>query len=78
MQLALIQHLNIRIMFVLHPNPNVQRPIIDMLGSVDGITLIKPLPYLTLIHVLSRVDVVFTDSGGLQEEGIALEKSIGS
>ena len=76
MQLALIQHLNIRIMFVLHPNPNVQRPIIDMLGSVDGITLIKPLPYLTLIHVLSRVNVVFTDSGGLQEEGIALGKKV--
>ena len=76
MQLSVIASLNIRIIFVLHPNPNVQQPIIDLLGLVDGIMLTRPLPYLTLVHVLSRVDFVFTDSGGLQEEALSLGKKV--
>ena len=76
MQLSVIASLNIRIIFALHPNPIVQQPIIDLLGLVDGIMLTRPLPYLTLVHVLSRVDFVFTDSGGLQEEALSLGKKV--
>ena len=57
-----------------HPNwPKAvsQTVLQTLIGSV-GINLREPAPHATLIEQLQVVDLVLTDSGGLQEEAAAL------
>ena len=70
------QNPNVHVIFLLHPNPNVVKPVSNMLENNEQITMVIPLPYATMTHVLNRVQLVFTDSGGLQEEAIALGKPV--
>jgi UDP-N-acetylglucosamine 2-epimerase (non-hydrolysing) len=62
----------VRILYPVHPNPNVQAPVRRLLGAAPHITLTEPLDYLTLVQVLKRTCLVLTDSGGLQEEAPSL------
>jgi UDP-N-acetylglucosamine 2-epimerase (non-hydrolysing) len=62
----------IHIIYPVHLNPNVQEPVYRLLGNVKEITLLPPLDYLPLVHLLSRSTLVLTDSGGIQEEATAL------
>lgn len=55
-----------------HPNPNVQAPVRSILEGSNAVSLIEPLDYLSMVHVLGRVALVLTDSGGLQEESPGL------
>jgi UDP-N-acetylglucosamine 2-epimerase (non-hydrolysing) len=59
-----------------HLNPNVRQPAERMLGGVPNITLLDPLDYLPMVHLLRHCTLVLTDSGGLQEEGPALGKPV--
>lgn len=63
-----------RVQFVypVHLNPNVQGPVYRLLGGVPNITLLPPMDYLPLIHLIKRATLVLTDSGGLQEEAPGL------
>lgn len=63
-----------RVQFVypVHLNPNVQGPVYRLLGGTPNITLLPPLDYLPLIHLIKRATLVLTDSGGLQEEAPGL------
>lgn len=61
-----------RILFPVHPNPQVRDTVRRALADVPGVTLTEPLDYLTLVHVLRRTELVLTDSGGLQEEAPSL------
>jgi UDP-N-acetylglucosamine 2-epimerase (non-hydrolysing) len=54
-----------------HLNPNVQEPVYRLLGNVAHITLLPPLDYLPLVHLMKRSTLVLTDSGGIQEEAPA-------
>jgi len=65
-----------RLQFVypVHLNPNVQEPVYRLLGSVPNITLLPPLDYLPMAHLMRCSRLVLTDSGGLQEEATALNK----
>ncbi|UCC72697.1 MAG: UDP-N-acetylglucosamine 2-epimerase (non-hydrolyzing) [Gemmatimonadota bacterium] len=54
--------------YPVHPNPNVQRPARELLSGVPNFRLLEPLSYSDLVQVLSRSWLVFTDSGGIQEE----------
>lgn len=56
------------LVYPVHPNPQVQRPVYEALGATPGITLLPPLDYLTLLRLLARSKLVLTDSGGIQEE----------
>ena len=67
---------NVHFIFIMHPNPGAQEPVINRLNGEPSVTLVIPLPYITLAHILARVDLVFTDSGGLQEESVALGKPV--
>jgi len=67
---------DVQIVFPVHPNPNVRVPVQEALSGRDGISLIEPLDYLSLVHVLGRCHLVLTDSGGLQEEAPALSKPV--
>ncbi len=62
----------VHLVYPVHLNPNVQEPVYRLLGDVPHITLLPPLDYLPLVHLLRRAHLVLTDSGGLQEEAPGL------
>lgn len=59
---------DVEIVYPVHLNPNVQEPVYRLLKGVQGITLLPPLDYLPLVHLMKRATLILTDSGGLQEE----------
>jgi UDP-N-acetylglucosamine 2-epimerase (non-hydrolysing) len=67
---------NLRIVYPVHMNPNVREPVGKILGGCEQICLIEPLSYESFAHVISRVCIVITDSGGVQEEAPALGKPV--
>ncbi len=62
----------VHLVYPVHLNPNVQEPVYRRLSSVPNITLLPPLDYLPLVHLLKRATLLLTDSGGLQEEAPGL------
>jgi UDP-N-acetylglucosamine 2-epimerase (non-hydrolysing) len=67
---------SVHIIYPVHLNPNIQDPVYRMLGNSKNITLTAPLDYLELVHVMKAVDLVITDSGGIQEEAPGLGKPV--
>src|SRR5205814_4373094 len=63
---------DVRIVFPVHLNPNVQGPVREILSDVSRVTLLPPLDYLSLVHIMKRSAVILTDSGGIQEEAPSL------
>jgi UDP-N-acetylglucosamine 2-epimerase (non-hydrolysing) len=66
----------IHIVYPVHPNPNVTEPAYRLLADVPGVTLMAPLDYLSLAHLMERSYLVLTDSGGLQEEAPSMGKPV--
>lgn len=66
----------IRLVYPVHPNPNVQGPVYALLGDLPNVTLTPPLDYLPMVHILERATIVLTDSGGLQEEAPGFGKPV--
>ena len=62
------------IFYPVHLNPNIQQPVYQLLGDVENITLLPPLDYLPMAHLLKHAVLVLTDSGGIQEEAAGLHK----
>ena len=62
---------DVEIVYPVHLNPNVQEPVNRLLKNVDHITLLPPLDYLPLVHLMKRAKLILTDSGGIQEEAPA-------
>ncbi|MCX7839990.1 MAG: UDP-N-acetylglucosamine 2-epimerase (non-hydrolyzing) [Anaerolineae bacterium] len=67
---------DVRIVYPVHLNPNVQQPVRELLSNVPNIALLPPVDYLTLVHLLKRCYLVLTDSGGLQEEAPSFGKPV--
>lgn len=68
---------SIHIVFPVHLNPNVQKTVHSMLDKYSQfITLLPPLDYLPMIHIMKNAFLVLTDSGGLQEEAPGLGKPV--
>jgi UDP-N-acetylglucosamine 2-epimerase (non-hydrolysing) len=63
---------NIHIVYPVHLNPNVRRPVQAILGGVSNISLIPPLDYLSMVNLMKRSYLILTDSGGIQEEAPSL------
>lgn len=63
---------DIRFVYPVHLNPNVQEPVYRLLGGVPNISLLPPLDYLPWVHLIRRATLMLTDSGGLQEEAPGL------
>lgn len=59
---------DVEIVYPVHLNPNVQEPVSRILGNTAHVTLLPPLDYLPLVHLMKHATLVLTDSGGLQEE----------
>ena len=68
---ALASRGDVEIVYPVHLNPNVQEPVNRLLKNVPHVTLLPPLDYLPLVHVMKRATLILTDSGGIQEEAPA-------
>jgi len=64
----------VHIIYPVHLNPNIQEPVYRLLGGIENITLLPPLDYLPMAHLLKQAVLVLTDSGGIQEEAAGLHK----
>lgn len=64
------------IVYPVHLNPNVRKPVYDILNSHPNIHLIEPLEYEPFIYLMSQSDIILTDSGGIQEEAPSLGKPV--
>jgi UDP-N-acetylglucosamine 2-epimerase (non-hydrolysing) len=62
----------IRLVYLVHPNPNVRGPVHHLLDGVDHITLLPPVDHLTLVHLMKHSTLILTNSGGIQEEAPSL------
>jgi UDP-N-acetylglucosamine 2-epimerase (non-hydrolysing) len=60
----------------LHLNPDIRTTFAEVLDSMDQVVFTEPLPYGTFVRVMQAVDVIMTDSGGLQEEAPSLGKPV--
>jgi len=59
---------DVHIIWPLHPNPNVFSQVRARLNGIANISLIEPLDYVSQVHLMRRVALILTDSGGIQEE----------
>jgi len=62
--------------FPIHLNPVVRSTFHGALGKVAQVVFTEPLPYRPFVHIMKAVDVVITDSGGIQEEAPTLGKPV--
>lgn len=67
---------DVLIVYPVHLNPNVQKPVNELLGDVPNIKLLAPLDYVSFVALMRRADILLTDSGGIQEEGPSLGKPV--
>lgn len=83
------RHPDVTIVYPVHLNPNVQRPVRDVLGpsqnsrtAINGkagkknIFLIRPLDYAPFVFLMEKAYLILTDSGGIQEEAPSLGKPV--
>lgn len=76
--LAVLAKLYPEIDFVypVHLNPNVQKPVRQLLKNLPNVHLIDPLDYEPFVYLMDRSYLVLTDSGGIQEEAPSLGKPV--
>ena len=67
---------DVEVIYPVHPNPNVRKPVDEILAGQERVHLIEPLEYLPFVHLLKKAFIVLTDSGGIQEEAPSLGKPV--
>jgi len=70
------QRKDVIVVYPVHLNPNVQRPVKRILDKVKNVRLIEPLGYEEFVFLMSRSFLILTDSGGIQEEAPSLGKPV--
>lgn len=74
---ALVLYPELYVIFPVHPNPVIRELIEEVgLSCMNNILLTRPLSYTDMQFLLGKADVVATDSGGLQEEALSLNKPV--
>ncbi len=66
----------VQFIFPIHKNPKVRELAAQILGDLERVHIIEPLDYEPFANAMSKVDLILTDSGGLQEEAPALGKPV--
>lgn len=69
-------HEDVEAIFPVHKNPKVREIVQQELGGLDRVHLIEPMDYEPFANLMAKVDIVLTDSGGIQEEAPALGKPV--
>ncbi len=67
---------DIHLIYPVHLNPSVRKPVFEILGGHKNIHLIEPLSYLSFVWLMNRSYIILTDSGGIQEEAPSLGKPV--
>ena len=70
------EHPEMDIVYPVHLNPNVQKPVYELLSGTPNIYLVKPLDYLPFVYAMQHSTLLLTDSGGVQEEAPSLGKPV--
>ncbi len=66
----------IEIVYPVHLNPNVRRPVGSLLSGIENIKLLDPLDYEPFVYLMNKSYFIITDSGGIQEEAPSLGKPV--
>lgn len=64
------------IVYPVHLNPNVQKPVHEILSNTPNVYLINPLQYESFLYLMNKSYFIITDSGGVQEEAPSLGKPV--
>ena len=67
---------SIKIVYPVHLNPNVRKPVYSLLSGLDNIILMEPLCYEEFLWLMYKSYLIITDSGGVQEEAPTLKKPV--
>jgi UDP-N-acetylglucosamine 2-epimerase (non-hydrolysing) len=71
-----VNNVDVQIFYPVHLNPNVKKPVYEILSGIDNIKLIEPLAYPAFVWLMSQSYLIITDSGGVQEEAPSLGKPV--
>ncbi len=67
---------DVHLLFPVHCNPHVVRPVQTLLSGHKNIHLLPPLDYAPFVWLMQRCHFIITDSGGIQEEAATLSKPL--
>jgi UDP-N-acetylglucosamine 2-epimerase (non-hydrolysing) len=67
---------SVQIIYPVHLNPDVQKPVRKILGALGNVYLIEPLDYFSFVWLMNKSYLILTDSGGIQEEAPSLGKPV--
>lgn len=67
---------DVQVVYPMHMNPNVRKPVNEILGGLSNVHLIEPLDYLSFLYMMRQSYLIMTDSGGVQEEAPSLGKPV--
>lgn len=67
---------DVQLVLPVHPNPAVRDVFKSALSDVPNAFLIDPAGYLDFVYLIRRSFMIFTDSGGIQEEAPSLGKPV--
>lgn len=67
---------DVQIVYPMHLNPNVREPVNRILSKISNIFLIEPQQYLPFVYLMTKSNIILTDSGGIQEEAPSLGKPV--
>ena len=67
---------DVQVVYPVHLNPNVQKPVKELLGNKERIHLIDPMEYAPFSTLMKKSHIIMTDSGGVQEEAPSLGKPV--
>ena len=65
---------DVQIIYPVHLNPNVQKPVRSILAGLGNVHLLEPLEYRPFVFLMDKSYLILTDSGGVQEEAPSLGK----
>ena len=71
-----IKYVDWEFVYPVHLNPNVQKPVFEILSNLNNVSLISPQDYLPFTWLMNRSSMILTDSGGIQEEAPSLGKPV--
>ena len=67
---------DVEIVYPVHLNPNVNKPVYSILGDNKHVHLLPPLDYPSMIRLMKSCYFIISDSGGIQEEAPSLHKPV--
>jgi len=73
---VLDEHNDVKAIYPVHPNPEVQKTAKEIFGNDDRIRLIPPMDVFDFHNLMARGYMILTDSGGIQEEAPSLGKPV--